>query len=1107
MAECPNDTEFLRAGLDNPTGFGPQQASRMDSAGNPAGDEALHAAREQREREDIYASFDEISRGTQYTAEEPSASDQAAARKAAARMARMKELADEAVSRRNEEFDEAVRMATNTSLGAASWWLNFQNGIYTKFVNIRGGFAKWARLFADQANRPTNENTLWRIFDQTPQKVRALNLLMRDRVASFTQSLEPVARRIGWTGSLEDLARVMGHYAVCRHIPETNDLLLGRWMDEAEDIVSKGPDMNGRDKKRLMELERNIEQLEDFIDETTDLPEDLVSAGYTNGEAQFEMERILRETGLSKEEADTIADGISGLFDMVLEERVKAGVVSREVLDSFPGFEHYVAIRTRESNLLGVSNDSTAYNPGSYYAIQGRSSRPDSAYDTLFFYINRAATEVGSREFAVNMFAVADHLLETGAIDASGIKTYDYASLMRMAHSTNPKQRAIADQLLTGGGIVADVPTPIADGETVIKRRYLRFDPKWSHVESGLTGEMLNNAMSSDYKLGSAGLPVEAAGRFTSLVSQLNTRFSPLFAPLSGSRDVMERASNMVNRAYYAEDGTRIKGSSLAAKVLANTPRTSKALLDIMQGRLDESNPMYKYLDEYRRGGLFQKYIQGQRSPVEESGTISGLPDASSRLEKTIVGYGGPSVARWLRSLGTSKNQVMRVLDGWNDFFQNAGAFAQFVTLREAGVPASRAARGVLEMMNLSHRGELTPYLRVLFPYVVPTVESGVALARTLGLGARTPGDIIKQGMRGYMGLLAAYGAYSMLYPLARESLGRDENGKYRMDAMSLSELVRGIPIGMGSEGDFVRFPVGFGLPQIAAMLSVGQERVASGLMSPQDLAFDTLFLTVKNTMPGNWPDYRFTEHPADYLAAFLCPPPLRPFVDVAINRSYFGQEITRESSQGTTALSSTGRTNTPVIWHNMAKRLNSETGIDFAPEQLRYMAKSILTGPLRMVMGAVEDEALYKGSQSMSEFRDMHPLLRGLGTSTWFGNAGKSSQILYYNAKDEYESRIRRSGVKITSPDRSVDARAYRQAQLEKIGFTPEEISDYMLIWETDKALRKNGMDFNKEYKDRWLAMEDSEELRTAFANLELSSGNLYDAAVSALNYYQTRG
>lgn len=105
MAECPNDTEFLRAGLDNPTGFGPQQASRMDSAGNPAGDEALHAAREQREREDIYTSFDELSRSTQYTAEEPSASDQAAARKAAARMARMKELADEAVSRRNEEFD------------------------------------------------------------------------------------------------------------------------------------------------------------------------------------------------------------------------------------------------------------------------------------------------------------------------------------------------------------------------------------------------------------------------------------------------------------------------------------------------------------------------------------------------------------------------------------------------------------------------------------------------------------------------------------------------------------------------------------------------------------------------------------------------------------------------------------------------------------------------------------------------------------------------------------------------------------------------------------------------------------------------------------------
>ena len=47
----------------------------------------------------------------------------------------------------------------------------------------------------------------------------------------------------------------------------------------------------------------------------------------------------------------------------------------------------------------------------------------------------------------------------------------------------------------------------------------------------------------------------------------------------------------------------------------------------------------------------------------------------------------------------------------------------------------------------------------------------------------------------------------------------------------------------------------------------------------------------------------------------------------------------------------------------------------------------------------------------------------------------------------------------------------------------------------------------FNKEYKDRWLSMEDSEELRTAFANLELSSTNIYDAAVNSLNYYRTRG
>lgn len=1102
MPTCPSETDYVKATMENPMGMGPDTAAmKSDTPGSDA--DPLQQTRDAAERSRVLNDLADVAQDADFTGQQATASDQRNARITAARLVRFVEDARAGVARRMERWHEALNVAAGTSVGRASAWLNLQNKVYTTFVNERGDFAKWARMFADQPDRTTAENTLWREYDQMPSKIRALNNIYRDRIATAVKSIVPVAKRIGWEP--ERLAEILGHYAVCKHTPEVNRLLLERWGQRVDELLPDGAtDVDAADLLEAQRLMDQIDALEANLD-SLEPDEDLVSAGYTDAEAAKYMEDIITHTGVTREEADGFAQSLSGLYDMLLQERINAGVVSPEVLESFPAFENYVAIRTRDNNLSGATNDSRPYNPGSYQAIQGRKQRPDSAYATLKFYANRAATEVGMQEFALQMFALERQMRLDGRFGDSGLKSYSYNTLVKMQHGIDPTRRRIADHLLEGGGIVADVPVEQPDGSRTLERRYLHFDPNWIDEASGLSGESLNKGLSSNYKLGDAGKVIEALATGTSYFSQMSTRFTAGFAPVSGIRDVMERSFNMLNRDYFDEAGNRISGGRMGAAMIGNTARAGKVILDFINGKLSPDSQMYKYIDEYRRNGLYQRYTQGVKTTGESVNDML-QPGSTTRIEKMLGEQGGQAMQRWLNGLGTAKQQTMRVLDGWNDYFQNLGSFAQFITLREAGVPPSRAARGVLEMMNLSHRGTLTPYMRVLFPFVVPTVESGVAFARTMGLNARTPKEIFKQGKRGYLSLLGAYAAYSLLYPLARESMGQDENGTYIMDTMSLSDLTRGLPIGLNRNGDYVRLPIGFGMPQIAALLAVGTDRVENGLLDPQDLAFETLFTTVKNTMPGNWPAYKFTEHPSSYLAAFITPAPLRPLMDVAINRSYFGQEITRARPDSTTAMADTGRTGTPVLWHDLAKTMNQTYGIDLAPEQWRYMAKSIMLGPLRTVMALTEADSLHKGSQDPSVLKDMHPLLAGLGASTWLGNAGNTSQIMYYNAKDDYERRIRQSGVKITDTsygNDAVAAEAFKRAKLKEAGFTPEEIDDYILIWRTDKQMREVGKKFNKDYKERWLAMDTSQEMRDAFAALANQSRDLYGGVVQNLNYY----
>jgi Large polyvalent protein associated domain 38 len=94
-----------------------------------------------------------------------------------------------------------------------------------------------------------------------------------------------------------------------------------------------------------------------------------------------------------------------------------------------------------------------------------------------------------------------------------------------------------------------------------------------------------------------------------------------------------------------------------------------------------------------------------------------------------------------------------------------------------------------------------------------------------------------------------------------------------------------------------------------------------------------------------------------------LAPELIRPFMDLAQNKSWSGGHIHIPEDFQTKPNSETGARWTPGFWKDIAKFLNQWTGgshakagyLDFHPEDLEYVAKEYLGGQVRLIEGAAK--------------------------------------------------------------------------------------------------------------------------------------------------------
>ncbi|MBD5583703.1 MAG: hypothetical protein HDQ88_01335 [Clostridia bacterium] len=1124
------DCGSLKRAYDSTVGAGvnPTEKAIEADISQPDNKKAFEEARQEEQRK---ATIDELKNentDASPSIETPTAGDERSARATARGISKIiKQIAGEGLQKRYDDFIDALELAAQTGIMQTTKWMNLQNTLFTNWVDERGAFHAFIRSVANLPGVQAFMHPINRQFEQMFPKLQALTQTYNAKLRDIVKSVADIERATGVDA--EDIAIRLGDWCNAHHIvkDDVNGILISKWREEAENIrqnMSEADSVSTREKKEMEA--RRYEDQADILEERLDdiAPEEgLVSAGYTNAEARKLMADIEREFNITPERAEAFHKLVTKFADDIMSDRALAGSIESGTAANIPAFLAYSPLISRHENMSGANNDIAIYNPGSYYARQGRTEHPDSALMTLGFLARRAANEQATRDLGISLAALNRQRLkeirdsiQSGAKGADidtrtlnamaqkrlteelGIKSLSYRQLMQQARSRDWQAREKAMSILNNNGIVIDVPVKSNDGTIALQRRYMWFDDNYQLPNTKVTGRDLNKALTSNYKLGGGA---EFLTKLTSYMGQANTRFQPLFAPIAGLRNLMETAFHMLNRDAYTESGERIGGGTLAGKYLLNTYTAGKILAQGMLGKLDPNTPAGRMWEEYKRSGVHQEYTPGIIQ--KNTGLDSKMPEWLTKDPHT------GELQKYLSRIGDIGKDIVGKLDTLNNWFQSVAAFNQFMTLRKAGVSADNAAQSALELMNMSQTGKLSRYLRIVAPFVNPTMQSTAAYARTLGLGATTPGEILSAGARGWGAMVVGGVSFSVLTPVLREMWGKDENGRYYYDRLSVSQATSSLNIGR-EDGGYSRIPLGYGPIRTAAVFGHVTDKVLRGLMDVPDAAFELLFSTFKDTIPGNFPGYGPNKHPLQWAATVVTPEPLRPILEVATGTNFFGSRISSVSDRTDKARADQGRTSTPPMWHQFAASVTRAGGPDLAPEEWRELTKSLYIGPGKLFISffqrIMEEGQLRKNGNNKTALEEMNPILGAIGGTLFYGKVRNPTQSLFFEVAEEYDERIRQAGIKLSDPankGKPEETREFRRRQLEDSGaFTQNEIDDIMVIQEARTQISNQGKAFNAEYRERWKAMEDSTELREAFVDLYDQNQEVYVWATDQLNH-----
>lgn len=654
-----------------------------------------------------------------------------------------------------------------------------------------------------------------------------------------------------------------------------------------------------------------------------------MAGGLTDAEAVANREELERSYDVA--DLKSTGDKIVAGFATMKEEAIKSGQISQEALKRFPKFQHYVA-------LTGLPWDDTANDGfGTYVApnlLREREGRQDTVADqsvkALMDRIGRVSAYSSSVDFKKSLNDIYD--AQGGKDNKIGLTRMESHTAQTPAH--------------------ADIIYQEKDG----KRYIFRFD-----------NEKIGEALLAKNKEYADNAALRLMDRATRVFSRAYTTWTASFGPVNVWRDVWEKAILIRSRNVRDRVGNLLSPDSLFARTFANafmmdTWRAAKQLA--FDGEADESTLAGRLANELRdRGGistLAQKLATGREEIAKEARKHAGFRKGMD----TIVG----------------------VVEKYNMMLEVVSTLSAHAAMRDLNVDPNEAAFQALDLMNFQNQGAKTRWLRAMFAFFNPAVQSGTNLWRQLGT---------KRGQRDAMIGLALL---SVLYTISRATGDDDEELGNEMDYRGSYEQERNVTFKLG--GTIYKIAVPFGLPQLLWATIVNTGRYASGRYDAQSAVAQQATSFIKTFSPVPPSEVEFTKQPVNFFFKSITPSVFKGAIDMVTDTNAWGQKLTAYYPQPGKFESEQGRANTPKLYKDLAQEIRATTGWDLYPEQWRALLEGVAWGPAGYMLKSLAEsnaEAEGRKKDPLDEV-PLSSLARLLGASRFVGGQSRYVEAAYYD-------------------------------------------------------------------------------------------------------------
>lgn len=670
-----------------------------------------------------------------------------------------------------------------------------------------------------------------------------------------------------------------------------------------------------------------------------------VAGGWSIPEAELIMSNT--EKHISRSDLEYVADLVYDLNQSRLDIDRASGRYTEAEYQEYKANRHYVPL-TGDPNadvdvdiISGAS--SNALNIARDKTLKGRtSSEAEDAIDAVWKSIGKSTTYAGFAEFKSRI----DDLFET---EVTLLKDKGYSDAEAREQAT--ANLGISKRKMQG-------LTRSSDNVLIRKEGS-------DYYEYELPTQVMESLRNDNVEHANAFLKV--ISKPTGWYARGVTQWTVTFAPMNMMRDTWEKSEFIRVQKLY-DKNNRLVDSKTMDKIGRDTIKNALTDKEVWQAtkrlgfgqELRDSVPAERMLKQLLKEGGVSNY-----------GTY--LDKSEVDLIKKLRKENNPMAGKL--------EKVGKVLEGYNKMFDTVSALASYKALVENGIDSKQAAATTLELTNFRKTGSKMRGIKALYMFSQPAVMGAANLMRYLST---------RHGQVRFIGYMAFM---TSLYTVLRSM---DDEGGNKMD--QLGDITRYIPIPLG-DGKYFKFPVGFGMAQMAWNFSTNLVKGAVGDISFTEAGTNMFVHSFKTFSPVSPSEISAAKYPMTKAALTFTPTVLQPLMQNVLNRSAFGNKITPNYVRDDKLKAEQSKATTAQFWKDTALFMNDNLGIDMHPEQI----KNLFDGYSSMFGSLKELSTIFvenPNREALGRKTKMPFISQFIGTTNEF-----SIQSRYYEASDEAKS------------------------------------------------------------------------------------------------------